>query len=127
MNWMLASEPLRHEDLHKFSDKLLASIAEKLFGMTVHQDDTAPIIHQDDAARRSFRRQAKQIFCLLPLRHIHRNAPGDDSLAVRPGHAASTLFHPAYPPVRKYNPILALVIFAGREGTLDGTAWTLHA
>src|SRR5437762_5840936 len=106
MSRVLTGEPLRHEDVHRFSDKLLASIAKQLFDLTVYQDDAALIVHEEDAARRSLRRKTKFLLRSLLLRHIHRNAPQDEIVAVCSSHTAAAVVRPLYTSVRKYNPIL---------------------
>src|SRR5437773_3482674 len=112
MSRMLTAKSLRHEDVHRFSDKLLASIAKQLFDLTVYQDHAALIVHEEDAARRSLRRETKSLLRSLSLCHIDRNTP-EDSFSVRSSHMASAQFGPVFTAVRKFNPIFAIVIFTG--------------
>ena len=70
MSRVLTSEPFRHEDVHKFSDEFFTFIAKQLFDVSVHQHDASAIVHQDDAARRGFRRQAKFLLRLLAFRYV---------------------------------------------------------
>src|SRR5438876_2804415 len=100
MSRMLTGESLRHEDVNKFSDKLLASIPKQLFDVRVHQHNAALIVHQNDTARRSFRRQAEQILCLLSRRYVYGNTDEAGAFAVFPRHAASTPAEPTHISIR---------------------------
>src|SRR5207248_5949276 len=82
MSRVLTSETLRHEDVHEFTNQLLTLVPEQLFDLTVHQDDVAPIVDEDDTTRRSFRRQTKFLLRLLAFRDVHQNAALPDRLAI---------------------------------------------
>src|SRR6266481_352050 len=119
MGRVLFGKTLWNEDVHRSSEKLLATITEQLFDVSVHQDDATSIVHEDDTAWGSFRRDAKQILCLLLRRYVHRDAAERNSFAAHSTHTASARFHPTYTAVRKYEAILGSIILTALDRVLE--------
>src|SRR6516165_5154141 len=110
---MAAGNPMRDEHIDGLSNQLVPTVTEQLFNVGIYQYDIPLIVHEDNTAGRSFRRQSEELLGLFALRYIPDNAPDDQSLAIRADPAASTQVRSVHTAVPVRNPILALVIFTG--------------
>ena len=71
---VLSAEPFRHEHLDALSDQLSPAITERLFYLSVDQQNFADVIDHDDPIWGGLNNQAEALLCALAFRDVYNGA-----------------------------------------------------